>query len=282
MTHRKSTNNTSINEINIDGKSVTLPSDLCEVLNNHFISIGPKLASVLSESEYSYESYITPANTSFHLQHTTADAVFNLLKQMSPNKATGLDGISCRFLNEAASVISVSLATIVNKTIDDGYFPEKWKLAKVFPLFKSGERTDKQNYRPISVLSAVSKICERVIYDQLYSYLNKHGLLTKYQSGFRSLHSTVTAMLDVTNKWYLNIDKGLTNMVVFLDLTKAFDTVSHKILLRKMELYGIKGASLDWFTSYLSKRQQKCIVEVCLCASRNIVCGVPQGSTLGP
>ena len=99
----------------------------------------------------------------------------------------------------------------------------------MFPLFKAGERTDKQNYRPISVLSALSKICERVIYDKLYGYLNKYNLLTKYQSGFRALHSTVTAMLDVTNKWYLNIDNGLTNMVVFLDLTKAFDTVSHKI-----------------------------------------------------
>ena len=103
-----------------------------------------------------------------------------------------------------------------------------------------------------------------------------------YQSGFRSLHSTVTALLDVTNKWYLNIDKVMANIAVFLDLVKTFDTVSHTIVLRKMELYGIGGTSLEWFASYLSDRQQKCVVKGSLSAPKKIICGVPQGSILAP
>ena len=103
-----------------------------------------------------------------------------------------------------------------------------------------------------------------------------------YQSGFRSLHSTVTALLDVTNKWYLNIDKVMANIAVFLDLAKTFDTVSHTIVLRKMELYGIGGTSLEWFVSYLSDRQQKCVVKGSLSALKKIICGVPQGSILAP
>ena len=155
-------------------------------------------------------------------------------------------------------------------------------MAKVFPLYKKDDRTDAQNYRPISVLPAISKICERVVYDQLYRYLNSNGLLTKDQSGSPSLHSTVTALLHLTNNWYLNIDKGMTNLIVLLDLAKAFDTVSHNILLKKLELYGLKGVTLDWFSSYLSGRQQQCVVEGCVSKPRLLSCGVPQGSVLGP
>ena len=155
-------------------------------------------------------------------------------------------------------------------------------MAKVFPLYKKDDRTDVQNYRPISVLPAISKICESLVYDQLYGYLNSNSLLTKNHSGFRSLHSTVTALLHLTNNWYLNIYKGMTNLIVLLDLAKAFDTVSHNILLKKLEPYGLKGVTLDWFLSYLSDRQQQCVGEGCVSKPQLISCGVPQGSILGP
>lgn len=282
ITYRKTTSNCSISELKSGDESFTKPADISEVLNNHFASVGSNLASALPNGDNHFENYIEPAVSTFALQHTSTEVVLKHLEKLSPNKATGLDNISCRLLKEAAQIIAPSVALIINKTIDTGFFPSNWKLAKIFPLFKANDRTNVQNYRPISVLPAISKICERVVYDQLYSYLNSHGLLSKYQSGFRPLHSTVTALLDVTNQWYLNIDNSMINMVVFLDLAKAFDTVSHNILLKKLELYGVKGKSLDWFTSYLTNRQQQCVVEGCISKSQVVDCGVPQGSILGP
>ena len=128
-----------------------------------------------------------------------------------------------------APVLAEFLCKIFNKSVETF----RWKSTKVFPVHKKDDKSDPNNYRPISVLPAVGKVIERFIYDQLYSYLSRNKILTKHQSSFRSLHSTVTALLDATNEWYFNIDQGNTNVVVFLDLAKAFDTVSHEILLKK-------------------------------------------------
>ena len=121
--------------------------------------------------------------------------------------------------------------------------------------FKSGERNDPNNFRPISVLSSIARVFERLVYEQMYTYFTENNLIQPRQSGFRSLHSTVIALLYMTNQWCLNIDRGMVNGVIFLDLKKAFDTVDHAILLKKLSDYGVQG---------------------------QIICGVPQGSLLGP
>ena len=195
----------------------------------------------------SFDSYIKPAPTTSTLQHTTASLVLKLLGKLSPNKATGLGNISCRLLKEASPLIGPFLACIINKTIDTGLFASQWKMAKVLPLYKTNDRTEAQNYRPISVLPAISKICKKVVYDQLYHCLNSNSLLSKNQSGFPSLHSTVTVLLHLTNYWYLNVDKGENNLIVLLDLAKAFDTVSHEILLKNLKLYGWRARRLTGF-----------------------------------
>jgi len=127
---------------------------------------------------------------------------------------------------------------------------EYYLLGDSDPLFKQGESFDLNNYRPISVISVVAKVFEGIVYDQLYNFLNSEEIISRQQSGFRSLHSTVTALREVADSWPFNIDRGYVNGVVFLDLKKAFDTVDHEILPTKMNRYGIQGKTLVWFKSY--------------------------------
>ena len=156
------------------------------------------------------------------------------------------------------------------------------KLVRVTSIFKKGSKSDINNYRPISVFPVVSKVLEKLVYDQLYHYLNDNKLLSSCQSGFRSLQSTITALLEATNRWSVNIDHGFLNGVVFIDLKKAFDSIYHEIILRKMSYFGNDQETITWFQSYLSNRIQRCNVNGRLSTPRTITCGVPQGSILGP
>ena len=128
----------------------------------------------------------------------------------------------------------------------------------------------------------MAKVFERIIYDQLHNYLVTNNLLSSHQSGFRSLHSTVTALLEATDSWPLNISRGFVNAVVFLDLKKAFDTVDHNILLSKLQFYGVRGPTLKWFCSYLTNCTQTCLINCNKSSERLLQCGVPQGTILGP
>jgi hypothetical protein len=159
-----------------------------------------------------------------------------------------------------------------------GTFPCEWKISKVSPVYKTVPREDMNNYRPISVISIIAKTMEKLVYNQLYEHFIKNDMLTNSQHGFRPNHSTVTAMLEIANKWFHNIHIGQLNGVVFLDLKKAFDTVDHKILQHKLHFYGIKGIALNWFRSYLSNRKQHCRVNDHLSHPLEMVCGIPQGS----
>ena len=208
--------------------------------------------------------------------------MFSLLSKLCKSKATGLDTISARLLRECADLIADPMCSIFNQSVRSGIFPQEWKCAKVIPLFKEGNHSDLNNYRPISIVPIVAKVFERIIYDQVYGYLTENNLTSSQQSGFRSLHSTVTALLEATNNWAFNIDKGSVNAVVFLDLKKAFDTVDHSILLSKLFEYGIRGVAYEWFRSYLDNRNQQCFVNGSLSNSQILTCGIPQGTILGP
>ena len=155
-------------------------------------------------------------------------------------------------------------------------------MAKVSPIFKNGSKTELNNYRPISVIPTVAKIFEKIIYDQLYQYLNENGLLNSGQSGFRSQHCTLTALLETNDNWCVNIDRGLLNGVIFIDLRKAFDTTDNEIILKKLTKYGIDQDALKWFKSYLTSRMQKCNANNHLSSASPLNCGVPQGSIIGP
>ena len=274
---------TVVNEINLDGKSFTTPKDIAEGFNDYFSNIGPDLASKIDTSNYNFETYTKTAESEFAaFQPVTVSHICRLLHGLSSNKATGIDKISCKIIKIAAPAISDSLTFIFNQALTLSSFPNEWKMARVIPLYKNGQRNIPGNYRPISVLPAISKIMERIMYDQLYNYLTKFELLSDSQFGFRKSHSTATALLDCTNDWYMNLDRKMFNLVVLIDLKKAFDTVDHQILLRKLELYGIKGEALTLLKSYLTNRNQKCQIKNSFSTERLIKCGVPQGSILGP
>ena len=161
-------------------------------------------------------------------------------------------------------------------------FPNLWKSAKVTALFKSGDATWCDNYRPISILPTVSKILEQTVKSQLYSYLEENSLLYTQQSGFRSKRSTSTALLQLTDTLLHNMDKRQVTGVVYLDLKKAFDTVNHSLLLRKLSAYGMDSKCVKWFRSYLTHRTQCTTIGEVSSTQRSVTVGIPQGTVLGP
>ena len=196
----------------------------------------------------------------FSITPILSSKVLELLLKLSVRKATGLDGISSKLLKMAAPVIATSITDLYNCSISTGVFPEEWKLARVVPVFKKGIRSDVNNYRPISIIPIIAKVFEKAIYDQLYKYLSDNNMLSNCQSGFRKLHNTITTLLKSTDEWRFNIDRGQINGVVFVDLKKAFDTVEHAILIEKLKRYGLNEQTLNFFTSYLVNRSQRCFV----------------------
>ncbi|XP_078377802.1 uncharacterized protein LOC144660957 [Oculina patagonica] len=228
LTSRKS-GKTSVTSLKVNGVSVTDPTEISNEFNNYFATIGPKLASNFDPLENdNYQKYLTSTDKRFQLRPTSTNKVLSLLNKLNKSKATGLDKIPARLIRDCADLICIPIRDIFNQSISLGIFPDDWKSARVTPLFKQGDRNDLNNYRPISVISIVAKVFERIIYGQLYAYLEEHNIICKHQSGFRAIHSTVTALLEATDTWAYNIDHGKVNAVVFLDLKKAFDTVEQR------------------------------------------------------
>ena len=282
FTSRKSANFT-IKEIKVNGNSINGSHELADTFNSHFSTIATDLASKIPINDsISHLDYLTTTSKTFELRTTNSSEVFTLLSRLSKSKATGFNKIPAKLIRECPDLIANSLCTIFNRSITCGIFPDEWKCSKVIPLFKQEERFDLNSYRPISVTPIIAKVLERIVYNQLYGYLSMNNLISSQQSGFRSLHSTVTALLHATDNWTFNIDKGNINTVVFLDLKKAFDTVDHDILLSKLEAYGIKDSTYNFFKSYLNIRTQKCVLNGSISESKSLAFGIPQGTILGP
>ena len=276
-------------EIIFDNKRYTKSEDIAAKLNQYFSSISEIFKDTDSEQldtdfnklKHFVDSKV-PNNTYFKIPVITSEQVCRIISTLDSSKAIGLDGIGPRIIKLIDHLLSPSIAALINKSILTGRFPDQFKLAKVFPIHKTGSKSDPANYRPISILPTISKIFERHVNKHLMAYLNKYGLIHETQSGFRQKHSCQTALVKLVDQWMSCIDKGDIIGSLFLDFRKAFDLVNHNILIKKLSVYKIRSSSLQWFTSYLESRQQTIDSGQGMSIRSLIRSGVPQGSILGP
>ena len=204
--------------------------------------------------------------------------VSKIINDLTTKNSSGYDGLSTKLLKYLKFEILESITIIINQILNTGIFPEGMKIAKVIPLFKKNSQSEIENYRPVSLLPSLSKIVEKIVFNQLISYLNKHSLLFNGQYGFRANHSTELAALHLHDEIVKLLDNSKTPLTIFLDLSKAFDTLDHKILLYKLSHYGLKSTELNFFKSYLQDRKQYVFYEGSESNFETIKMGVPQGS----
>jgi hypothetical protein len=204
------------------------------------------------------------------------------LNNLQDKKTPDLNNVSMHLLKKVINCVRVPLLHIFNCSLSSGSVPDKMKITKVVPIFKSGNQTDIKNYRPISLLCSFSKILEKIVANRLTHYLNSNNLISPNQFVFRSKHSTVHPMFKLLNSAASAINNKKYFLAIFCDLRKAFDTCDISILLKKLSKLRILGAELQWFKSYLSDRNQFVSIDDAVSELLSIIIGVPQGSILGP
>lgn len=261
----------------------TSPTQSCNEINEFFANIGKKLADNLNV----VHSSLSPPNpiyctNSFVMLHTDVEEIHATINKLRTNAASGWDGISSYFLKRYAKILAPVLCHIFNTCFLTSIFPTSLKRAVIHPIFKGGDRNLPNNYRPIAVLSALSKVLERIVNKQIIHYLERFKLLSPNQFGFRKNKSTSDAVHSLINNVTENLNNNKKVLTVFLDLAKAFDTVPVSTLLIKLESIGVRGSPLEFFRSYLSDRSQSVVIDNHKSEELPIQYGVPQGSILGP
>lgn len=277
-------------QLKIDNKVTGDPQIVADDLNYYFINAAtnilaqiPNCKAIVEEARYDIQEDLV-------LWPTTPCEVSKTIKSLKSKNSSGFDSVPSKVVKHCESELIHPLTNIINKSFAQGKFPNKLKTAKVYPKFKKGDSTETQNYRPISLLSTFSKIIEKIVLARLLQHLSQHQLLTEKQHGFTASKSTNTAIITIIENLIKSIEEGDTTTAVFLDYSKAFDCISHDLLLKKLKNMGVRGTAGEWFKSYLTNRSQavevkslKSDVFVETISKQAIIkSGVPQGSVLGP
>ncbi|MCH2406071.1 MAG: reverse transcriptase family protein, partial [Nitrosopumilus sp.] len=267
-----------------ENKNISDPVVIANNFNDYYVSIAD---NILKERKYngnkSFTEFLhTPVNNTFALHDYYETEIKSLLKSLHPKKVSGPNSIPNKILHLLADDICSPLSTIFNLSFSTGQYPDILKIAKTIPIFKKGSRLLVSNYRPISLLSNINKILEKLMFTRVFNFLEKYKCIYNLQFGFRSKHSTNHALIDITENIRQALDNKKIACGIFVDLQKAFDTVNHKILIQKLAHYGIRGIANEWFSSYLSNRSQFVSILGFESDTKNINHGVPQGSVLGP
>lgn len=264
--------------LNSTGEEITDLQDISNELNKHFTEIAKHISKPKKYSKVHDKNI----NVNFYLAKTSAEEISSVINDLKRSVSPGHDGISCDILKFLNKTISPYLSAVINKILDEGIFPQCLKWARITPVFKSGDKTDCNNYRPISVLNILSKIVEKIIYTRLMKFLEENEILNAHQYGFLKSKNTLSAITYLTELVNSGIDKKFYNRILFLDFKKAFDMVHHEILLMKLKNLGIEGKSFKLFQSYLTDRYQITKIDKYESDPHKIEYGVPQGSVLGP
>lgn len=260
-------------------------SDMAAKFNELFVNVGENTfqttQNYLSVTDQTYDDPLSNVNTEhlFRPQPVDINTVILTIKHLKSTKSAGSDGIALRFIQDSLPVTISYITTIINTSIVTGKFPTIWKQAAVIPIFKNGDKNDVKNYRPISLLPILSKILEKIVAKQLSTFLETNRHFSNTQYGFRQKFSTETALITLTNKLYRNIEEKKISLITLCDLSKAFDSVNHEILCRKLTKVNVDSF---WFKDYLDNRSQYVRINKSLSTTAPIKYGVPQGSILGP
>lgn len=269
--------------LSINGLITSNSDTISNTFNKYFCSIADSIRLTIPPCNAHFTNYLKNSlSNSFFIAPTNPSEIISIISSLSDNVASGPYSLPNFILKLLKHDISKPLSHIINLSFSSGCFPSLLKISKVIPVFKKGSPQDVSNYRPISLLSNIEKIIEKLMYSRIIKFLNCNNVLFSRQFGFRQGHSTSHALICITERILKALDNGHIACGVFIDLKKAFDTVDHNILLFKLSHYGIRGITNQWFKSYLSDRQQFVSISDLKSELCKISCGVPQGSVLGP
>ena len=264
-----------------EGVEIKDSEEIAKIFNSHFISVAPDLAAKIPITDADPLHHVGHHERSFQFYDCTPQEIESIIRSLKSKRCAPQE-IPVSILKQVVDIISPIISQLVNSSVSDGSFPKALKVARIVPIHKSGPKSNKKNYRPISILPTLSKIFEKAIHKRITNFFVKFNLLYSDQYGFQSKKSTTDAIIKFTDQCYDIIDNKEKLLSIYLDFSKAFDTVDHKILCKKLERYGIRGHINKWFESYLEKREQYVQISDQKSSTKISTCGVPQGSVLGP